>query len=264
MRACLLAAALFLPAPAPAQMEAAKAESARALREAAASGPAAAEAPGEIEAGPVTQVGSYRFLQLTGYPDGLGRGELQALIQRFVDHGHGKSFRRLGDEHDFDHGHFLYARESFERPVAILWHTQEHASRFSRTDPGGPYDYVDRMGRNWIQFLDPDKPIENARAYERAAYPEGERWDRWRSRSSKESPYTLHAPMLDHARLGIEPEYTLVDFTPPEPNFFMFRFARVPCGSLPSPLPEDADVIEVSLPAGEGQARERVCLKLGV
>ncbi len=88
----------------------------------------------------------------------------QSLLQKFSDEVYGQGFRHLGDENDFDHGHILYSTAL--RPVAILYHTQETASLQHRLDPGGPYDYINRGARNWLQFFDVEKlqagPIVNA------------------------------------------------------------------------------------------------------
>ncbi|MBI3299616.1 MAG: hypothetical protein HYZ75_15735 [Elusimicrobia bacterium] len=149
----------------------------------------------------------------------------------------------------------------WNRPVAILYHTQEHAS--NRENAGGRYDYVDRDARNWVQFLGPEGRIVNAREYERRTYPEGREWDRYRVRSSTTSPFTIHYAMLDDERLGIDRGYG-IDFNrgPNKPAHRMISFNRTDCANVPRPLGEDDGVLEIFLPAQRGAERERVCLLL--
>ena len=212
-----------------------------------------------------TSYPSYRFLQLMGYPDKLKRSEIQELVQKFSDQVHGKGFRYLGDENDFDHGHFLYAQDKWERPIGVLYHTQEHAYQNHRDNPGGKYDYLDAEARNWIQFVDGAKPVENAKAYMRGVedYPKTVEWKEF-VRALDRSHYTIHYEMLDPVKLAIATNFESPEYPgPKKPNYAMFRFTRIPCEKMPDPLPEDAALIEVLLPAGAG-GRERVCLTLGL
>src|SRR5690349_20746010 len=86
---------------------------------------------------------------------------LQPLLQRFVEHGYGKSFLRLGDESDFDHGHLLVNART-RQPIAIFYHTRELT--------------LGARERNWLQWLD-GRGIENAETYVRSDYPRTAGWD---------------------------------------------------------------------------------------
>jgi hypothetical protein len=203
----------------------------------------------------------YAPFQTSELPHALTRAQVQALVQRFVDAKHGKAFRHLGDDQDFDHGHLLFKDKQGGRPVAVLFHTQERASRWSSEDPGGKYDYVDKKGRNWIVWLDPDKPIENARDYERAAYPDTPEWREWVKLHLEmyQGAFTITYDMLDPKKLGVDPDLGF----PSKRLNDQFNFHRTDCARLPRPLPEDKAFIEVLLPAASpGAARERVCLAL--
>lgn len=95
-------------------------------------------------------------------PPRVDAARLQALLQSFVDKTYLKAFRHLGDERDFDHGHFLFASAApGAAPVAILYHTQELAYYAAK---GSAYAWLDPEGRNWIQWLS-DGRVENARRY---------------------------------------------------------------------------------------------------
>lgn len=172
-----------------------------------------------------------------GYPAALTKPRLQSLLQTFVDAGYGRTFRRVGDERDFDHGHLLMDAAS-GAPVAILYHTQELAHE---TASG----YLDPAGRNWIQWLD-GRGIENARRYERASYPRSGIWDWFVARELPRlrARHTITDKMLDPALLGRELAGSR-----------QWTFTRTDCGA-------DADasstVIRVSLPD-----RTPVCLALG-
>jgi len=180
----------------------------------------------------------------------LPKGELRSMLQRFVDHAYLKGFRHLGDGKDFDHGHALYdAASAAENLVAILYHTQEAAYAHHRKDPGGRYDYLDPDARNWIQWMDPGRPIENASRYRYAEKPadwEDETMGSW---SGAVEHRTIHHTMLDPRRFGY-----LVESPFPFAQFF---FTRVDCDLLPAERPADGNDVEIALPTGE-----RVCLLL--
>jgi hypothetical protein len=162
----------------------------------------------------------------------LDKPRLQSLLQTFVDQGYGRSFRRLGDESDFDHGHLLVDART-GAPVAILYHTQELADE----DPAG---YLDASGRNWIQWL--DGRVENAGRYERADYPSTATWD-WFVASQLpglRGRHTITDKMLDPKKLGAELGKSR-----------QWTFTRAACGT------EAGDSIRVTLPTGA------VCLALG-
>lgn len=167
-------------------------------------------------------------------PDGLDRGALERLLQRFVDTAYGKAFRHLGDERDFDHGHFLFDGQG--RPKAVLYHTQELAM-YEPAD--GPFGWLDPDGRNWLQWLD-DGRVENASAHVRASYPSGAEWDWFRYKDLPQllRHRTILSKMLDSERLGL-------DLTRAEQWVFTRSES---CG---------AQGLSVVLPTGE-----RVCLSL--
>lgn len=181
-----------------------------------------------------------RFAAL-GLPAGLDKARLQGLLQNFVTSGYGRSFRRLGDERDFDHGHLLMDART-GAPAAILYHTQELADAATTAGEG----YLDPGGRNWVQWLD-GRGIENARRYERARYPRSGSWDWFVAYQLPKLRlhHTITDRMLDPALLGAE-------LTPA----LQWTFTRVECGSS---RPDDAsNVIGIVLPD-----RTVVCLALG-
>jgi hypothetical protein len=192
-------------------------------------------------AAPVVPAPAAGFASL-GLPAALSKTRLQALLQGFVDLGYGRSFRHLGDERDFDHGHLLLDART-KAPLAILYHTQELAQAAATPD----YGYIDPGARNWIQWL--DGRVENASAYERSSYPRSGLWDWFVARELPKlrSRHTITDKMLDPARLGAQSELA--------PSL-QWTFTRVDCGAT---APDDAsNVIRVALPD-----RTPVCLSLG-
>jgi hypothetical protein len=162
--------------------------------------------------------------------------EFQSLLQRFVNAQYRKSFRRLGIEEDFDHGHLLFDARSPQRPVAILYHTQELSSDAS----------MDPRARNWIQWVDRGT-IEDASRYERKTYPHSASWD-WfvaRELAALRRRYTILDKMLDPALLGVEVAQSQ-----------QWVFTRVGCGGASAPAP-GSDLLQVVLPSGPP-----VCLSL--
>lgn len=176
-----------------------------------------------------------------GLPPALSKARVQGLLQNFVAAAYGRSFRRLGDESDFDHGHLLLDART-GRPAAVLYHTQELAGLAASPDRG----YLDPEGRNWIQWLD-GRGIENARRYERARYPRSGSWDWFVAYQLPKLRlrHTITDRMLDPALLGAELK--------PGPQW---TFTRVPCAS--SGADASSNVITVDLPD-----RTPVCLALG-
>lgn len=130
----------------------------------------------------------------------VGLDEMRALLQRFVDETYHVSFRLLGYPSDFDHGHFLYTEKLpvNSKPFAVLWHTQERG-----LCKGMSFQF-DPSARNWIQWLDPNRPLENARKYKRRAYPDTPAWRAFVERDlpDAEECNTIHAAMLDPELLG--------------------------------------------------------------
>jgi hypothetical protein len=163
----------------------------------------------------------------------LSAPAFQALLQRFVDQAYLKGFRHLGDERDFDHGHFLFDDQS--RLVAILYHTQELAGEQTK---GSDFGYIDRGARNWIQWVKGGK-IENAGAYLRAQYPSTPAWDYFRMADlpGLKAKHTVLPKMLD-PKLGIDAEKTE-----------QHVFTRIPCAP--------SAAMRVVLPT-----QEEVCLSL--
>lgn len=169
----------------------------------------------------------------------FGPAELQRLLQGFVSAQYGRSFRHLGDERDFDHGHVLYAAGS-DRPAAILYHTQELAHE---AQPG--FGYLDPAGRNWLQWIDSGK-IVNAAAFERHDYPSTASWDWFKLRRlpALTERHTIVEEMLDPQRIGFEPSQGR-----------QWTFTRTDCARHAS----SDSRISVRLPSGED-----VCLALEV
>jgi len=127
-------------------------------------------------------------------PPPVSASRLQSLLQRFVDQTYLKAFRHLGDERDFDHGHFLFASaDPGAAPVAILYHTQELAYYAAA---GSAYGWLDPDGRNWIQWLK-DGRVENARRY-LSPNPEPLPYDP----QALKSHHTILAEMLEPSAFG--------------------------------------------------------------
>jgi hypothetical protein len=183
----------------------------------------------------------------------FGALEFQALLQRFVNERYLKSFKRLGVEEDFDHGHLLFDARAPQRPVAILYHTQELSTDAS-LDPR----------RNWLQWVDRGD-IEDAARYERKAYPHSASWDWFLQRElpALRQRHTILDKMLDPALIGADVSQSR-----------QWVFTRVQCGggadAAPSlrpsgsalgatggALPAGSSLIHVVLPAGTP-----VCLSL--
>lgn len=183
--------------------------------------------------------GSFKAL---GLPQALGKPVLQNLLQSFVDLTYLKSFRHLGDERDFDHGHLLFSSGPKPQPVAILYHTQELA-----LDETGEYAYIDAEGRNWLQWLKTGA-IENANRYARRSYPRSARWALFEKLElpGLKRHRTLTGAMLDPDLLGVELS----------PDSFQWVFTRVACPAADEGAP-DAALIGIRLPT-----KERVCLAL--
>ncbi|MCX5796630.1 MAG: hypothetical protein NTY77_14145 [Elusimicrobia bacterium] len=170
-----------------------------------------------------------------GFRPSFGPMEFQSLLQRFVDEQYLKSFRRLGIEDDFDHGHLLFDARSPQRPVAILYHTQELSSDSS----------LDPRARNWLQWVDRGT-VEDASRYERKTYPHSASWD-WflqRELAALRQRHTILDKMLDPALLGVEVSQSR-----------QWVFTRVGCGVADAA--PGSDLIRVVLPAGPA-----VCLSL--
>ena len=180
-----------------------------------------------------------RYAEL-GFPSALGKPELAGLLQRVVDQLYLKGFRHLGDERDFDHGHFLF--DGSGRLLAILYHTQELALHEPR---GSEFGYLNPEKRNWIQWLD-DGHIENADRYRRKAYPKTATWD-WFLESQLpglDENHTILDKMLDPALVALDVSKTK-----------QWVFTRIPCGG--DPIAPDSRDIRVLLPT-----KESVCLSL--
>jgi hypothetical protein len=146
------------------------------------------EGPGFRPEG-VPYVFGYSVLKLSR---SLSKTEVAGYVQKFVDQTYGRAFRYLGDEEDFDHGHFLFNAKG--ECFAIVYHTQEGAHRAHVKEPGSKYDYLDGHERSWIQFL-PDGHVEKAEpyAFDDLSNPE---WAWYYA------AYTVVDAMLDPAKTG--------------------------------------------------------------
>jgi len=163
----------------------------------------------------------------------FGKLEFQTLLQRFVNEQYLKSFRHLGEEIDFDHGHLLFDPRSSARPVAILYHTQELS-----TDAA-----LDGKARNWLQWVDRGT-VENAERYERREYPHSAAWD-WflfQELPALRKRHTILDKMLDPALLGADVGESQ-----------QWVFSRVGCDAPPG----GRDLLSIDLPSGP-----KVCLAL--
>lgn len=167
----------------------------------------------------------------------LDKKEFRSLIQAAVDTMYFKGFKYLGDPRDFDHGHLLYSTELPSTPetmppaVVILYHTQEDAFYYNKKDPGGRFDYLDRLARNWIQWIG-SKKVENAKNYliETGSY-------------NYEGHFTIHEDMLNHKLIGIElsPNYSK-----------QFLFSDVSDKNIPHECRGDkSNLIVIRLPSGD-------------
>ncbi|MBI4376856.1 MAG: hypothetical protein HY549_10460 [Elusimicrobia bacterium] len=163
-------------------------------------------------------------------------GEFGSLLQRFVDALHQKAFRHLGDERDFDHGHLLFGPRH-NRPVAILYHTQELAHYLSGSKDFG---YLDPGGRNWIQWID-GGGIEKADSYERISYPPTAHWAWFQERELPDlrRHHTILDKMLDPDRLGT-----------PIARTRQWVFSKVACGQA-----REAPEAEISIRLPDGASR---------
>ena len=176
-----------------------------------------------------------------GLPRSVSKPLLQGLLQRFVDQEYKKAFKHLGDERDFDHGHLLFAKGS-DKPVAILYHTQELASY---EPPGSSFAFLDPAARNWLQWVD-DGRVANASSFLRKGFPRGPAWDLFVSEDLPvlKAHHTIIDKMLDPLSIG-------ADTTRSD----QWVFTRSACGAG-GPAADD-NGIQVRVP-GEG----RVCLSL--
>lgn len=171
----------------------------------------------------------------------LSRAAFQGLLQRFVSQEYLKSFRHLGDERDFDHGHLLF--DGNDKLIAILYHTQELAGE---QRAGSGFGYIDPAARNWIQWVD-DGRVENASRYQRRRYPSTATWDYFRvlELPALESHHTVLPKMLD-PKLGIDPAKTA-----------QWVFTRMSCTAAAPAAADSMGEMRVVLPN-----KEEVCLSL--
>lgn len=216
-RALALTALLALPGGAPA----------------ASAQPGAARAAANLAARAALPAQSLPGLSALPLPRTVGKERLQELLQAFVDTKYRKAFRHLGEEKDFDHGHFLFASDAPDAaPVAILYHTQELAYY---EKPESDYGWVDPEARNWVQWLD-DGRIQNAKELEGEVVPRGLPVDETQLREH----HTILAQMLAPARFGGR-----------APSSRQVVFTKTDCGVTGS------EQLRIRLPSSE-----RVCLAL--
>jgi|CXWL01.1.fsa_nt_gi hypothetical protein len=173
------------------------------------------------------------------FPSQVPLDEMQALLQRFVDETYHVSFRLFAYPSDFDHGHFLYADHlpTNSKPYAVLWHTQE------RGECKGMSFQFDPSARNWIQWLDVNRPLENATKYKRQSYPDTPEWRRFVEKflPDAEKCHTIHADMLDPQLLGF-----------PVAAESQWAFAQKNCDEF------SVGRIEIFMPPN----RDRICLEV--
>lgn len=165
----------------------------------------------------------------------FGPPEFETFLQRFVDEQYLKSFRLLGEEDDFDHAHLLFGPGSAERPLAILYHTQELSTDGS----------LDPAARNWLQWTG-RSAIEDAALYARREYPRTPSWD-WflhKDLPALRARHTILDKMLDPALLGAELSESR-----------QWVFTRVDCG--PAAPAVGSNLLRIALPKGP-----RLCLSL--
>lgn len=184
-----------------------------------------------------------------GFPKGFSKELLHSMLQRVIDAAYGKGFRYLGDEYDFNHGHILFPKDSFgKNPVGILYHTQEYAYFYHRSLPGHAYDYLDPGARNWIQWTDASRPVENAYPYARKSYPDTPEWSSVRDMlPAFQAHYTVVTGMLDPELVG----------TDLGKNDYQWFFPRIDCPPDGRTFPSGSNGVEVRLPTGE-----KACLAL--
>lgn len=183
-----------------------------------------------------------RTVRAASVAPALSPSQFQGLLQHFVSQEYLKSFRHLGDERDFDHGHLLFDGQS--KLIAILYHTQELAGDHR---PGSDFGYIDPGGRNWIQWVE-DGRVENAARYLRKDYPATATWDYFRALElpALQARHTLLPKMLD-PKLGVDASKTA-----------QWVFTRIQCaGGSPSSASAGASGLRVVLPTSE-----EICLTL--
>lgn len=190
----------------------------------------------------------------------------ERLLQTYTNATYGTAFRYLGDQHDLYHGHLLYTdnpeflakhppKNGFMAPFAILYHTQEHASRFSKEDPGGKYDYLDRETRNWVQFIDHEAAekglIINAYELMKDSFPNTP--EAASSLSATLSHYTVFTQQLDYNKFPENFRYNVIGQVQAE-------FVKNNCQPTSHPLLRlyELGVIRIFLP----QSHEATCLNL--
>jgi len=164
--------------------------------------------------------------------------DLRGILEDFGRRAHGRAYRDAGDRNDWFHGHFLYAESAkpdargMMKPYAILYHTQEEASRFHRETPGGRYDYLDRATRNWVQFLETDGErlrsgtILNAFGLMFDFLPDTPAYRR--GLEATRSHYTVFAEQLDWRKFPVSHRERAIGMR-------QFDFDAVECGSAPVP-----------------------------
>ena len=148
-------------------------------------------------------------------PQEFTEKRIERLLNQFAQATFEKSFRFVGVEEDFFHGHVLFERKLHEgqellHPRAILYHTQEEAHKAHWEKSIDPkYDYLNVTTRNWIQWLSDDavldgEKIENARDYLDFAQKNPAPFFQETALPQKDQHYTIHAKNLDSQKLGFK------------------------------------------------------------
>lgn len=172
----------------------------------------------------------YKSLETSQF---LSKEQFQILLQSFVNEKYLKAFKYLADERDFNHGHLIITdtkNPSERRLLGILWHTQEGASDAA---VGDKYDYIDKMGRNWIEWIADPQRIDNAFMYKGTKpAPGAHLWTLW---ESAEGAYTIHTEMLN---LGV----------PILTSGYQVFFREIPCPA--AEFPKSSNKIKIQMPSG--------------
>lgn len=189
----------------------------------------------------------------------FSKAHLQNILQTFVDNVYGKGFRYFGDEADFDHGHIVFRREGDTvKPWFILYHTQENASQHVE---GTKYGYLNKDGRNWIQWIQDYSKVQNAINYKISKPPF---WNYFaRSKYNErfgelDDHYSINVDMISWDKIGKFPlmikKEMKVDGMLFKKGIYHFvasealRFKRVSCDSASEQLSDpNSEIIKINV-----------------
>ncbi len=189
----------------------------------------------------------------------FSKAQLQSVLQTFVDQVHGKGFRYFGDKADFDHGHIVFRRDGGTvNPWFILYHTQENASQHVE---GTKYGYLNKNGRNWIQWIQDSSKVQNAMNYK---ISKPSIWNYFtRSRYNDQfgeldDHYTINTEMISWEKIGklplmIKKELKTDGILFKKGTYYFvaseaLRFKRVSCDSVSEQLSNpDSEIIQIKV-----------------